>query len=682
MLRKGRAALVALLVPTALCLVAAPTGSAAAQPDVVVWAGPLVPGTELHGVRLKPSGNGTRLLVKGGHRASAKVTTAGSFNPTGAQLAEIRAAAKKAFAKPGVQATSDNSTGSHGGYASAVIEIGGKTRTLLGVNTSSARLRALLVAVNKALPASAQLDDPETGFAQVSDGPSTAACPPGQGPTTISRRIGLDEAAQLGIVELTAKGGYAGDAVAVDAKWQGTNKPVTVKVNIEFSSYPGGPTASQVEATIESRLPPRTAVDGTKVNFDIVAHARAPGASPLPCFHQVELLKNRNYRGDAGFADENPLVKPQAGRWPTGRGAVEDRQIWTHEALHFAGLGDRYRSFFKVGKKLYPIPDDVNISDKKNLAEWAKEQNLDVNAGKAGTRPVPGFEKDIMAEVFKGNEKLQQYDVDSFAIIGDDELTIEGKPGDLLLNKQAEEQNLMVGAPFELTVKPGKPGHVDGLVAYCIDLDRHSPSAGNKYDVLGSAGAQPQESMQYLQRVADLGATLQTEALTASFAVQDAIWRITDESSPYESSAAILAMAGVPDIAFNAPHFTNPNAGSPTTGAVSATGVLPPPPPVPYVMRLQVRPKKLAVGKRRTVKATVSVSGAPDKVRLELQRRRGHGWHRLKRLGARQLRPGATKLRLHLPPLRRGAFRIVAIGSSSSARAGLSVKAGRSRHRR
>jgi hypothetical protein len=668
------AAVAALLALAGIGLAGAPAGSAAAQPALVVWAGPLVPGTELHGVQLKANGKGTRLLVKSSQRASAKLTIGGSFNPTAAQLAEIRAAAKKAFAKPGVKAVPGASRGTHGGYASAVIEIGAKTRTLLGVNTSSAELRALLFAINKALPASAQLDDPESGFAQTSSGPLTAPCPPGQGPTTISRRMSLDEAAQRGIVQLTAKGGFAGDAVAVDAKWQPSDAPVTVKVNIEFSSYPGGPTASQVEASIESRLPPRTAVDGTKVNFDVVAHARAPNAEPLPCFHQVELLNDSRYRGDAGDAAEDPLATPQSGRWPTKRGAIRDRQIWTHETLHFAGLGDRYNTFFKVGKKLYPIPDDVDIEDKKELAEWAKEQDLNVNAGKAGTKPFPGHEKDIMGEVFHGTEKLQQFDVDTFAIVGDDELTIVGKPGDLLLNKQAEAQNLMVGAPFELTVKPGKDGHVDGMVAYCIDLSRHSPSPGQLYDVLGSAGDQPQESMHYLQRVVDVGATLQTEPLTAPPGVQRAIWRITDDGFPFEVGEEILAMAGVPDIAFDTPHFTDPNAGSPTTGAVSTTGVLAPPPPVPYVKGLRVRAKKLAAGKRHTVKAKVALSGAPDRVRLELQRRKGRRWHRLKRLGSRKLHPGATKLRLHLPALRRGAFRLVAIGSSSSAAAGLSVR--------
>ena len=91
-----------------------------------------------------------------------------------------------------------------------------------------------------ALALSAILAAPFAGAA----GPSTAACPPGQGPTTISKRVSLSEAAKLGAVKLTSKGGYNKDAVAVDATWKPAKVPVTVQIDIEFTSFPGGPTAA------------------------------------------------------------------------------------------------------------------------------------------------------------------------------------------------------------------------------------------------------------------------------------------------------------------------------------------------------------------------------------------------------------------------------------------------------
>ena len=507
----------------------------------------------------------------------------------------------------------------------------------------------------------------------VGAGPSTAPCPPGQGPTTISKRVSLEDAAKLGAVKLTAKGGYNGDAVAVDATWKPAKVPVTVQIDIEFSSFPGGPSAADVEAAIESRLPPRTAADGTKVQFDIVARERAPGAVASPCFHQMQMTPDSEFRGEAGEADSNPLTTPQSGEWPSGRGPTGDRQIWTHEALHLAGLEDQYSSFFRIGKKDYPIPDSVDIADPEAVKAWAKGKGLDYDKGKAGTKAKPGHENDIMGDVFKGSEKLQQFDVDKFAVAGAKRLTVEAKPGDLLLNKDGGAQNLAVGAPFELTTELGKPAHADGLVGYCIDLHHHVPSAGQGFDVLGSAGAQPQPALQYLQRVLDVAAAQQPAALTETPGAQDAIWRISDDS-PAEEGAAILTAAGVPDQTFDAPHFTNPNAGSPETVAVSPTGVLPAAAPLPYLSLLRVKPGKLAAKTARTVSVEVTVALAADKVRFELQRRQRGQWQRVARFPARKLKPGTPKVELQLPPQRRGALRLVAIGSTSSATVPLKVR--------
>ncbi|HYH52516.1 MAG TPA: thioester domain-containing protein [Solirubrobacterales bacterium] len=510
-------------------------------------------------------------------------------------------------------------------------------------------------------------------MATAADGPTTAPCPPGQGPTTISKRVSLAEAAKLGAVKLTAKGGYAKDAVAVDATWKPADVPVTVQIDVEFSSFPGGPTAAQVEKSIEDNLPASKAADGTTVKFDIVARERGPGAMPSPCFHQTQLTSDASFRGEAGEADSDPLKIPQSGEWPTGRPANGDRQIWTHEALHLAGLEDQYVQVFRIGSKDHPIPDSVDIADPAAVKKWAQSKGLDYDKGKAGTKAKPGHEDDIMGDVFGGKEKLTQADVNRFALMGAKRLTIESKPGDVLLNKGGADQNLAVGAPFELTVEPGKRGHADGLVAYCIDLRRHSPSEGDGFDVLGPAGTQPESAMQYLQRVLEVAARLQTTTLTETPGAQDAIWRITDDSV-LDDGATIYGLAGVPNETFNAPHFTNPNAASPETRAVSTTGVLPKAPPVPYLASLKAKPAKLAAGKARTVTAVVRVQSARDKVGFELQRRQGSEWRRLKRLGSEQLKPGKGTVELTIPAQRPGALRLVAIGQASSAIALIKVR--------
>jgi len=506
-------------------------------------------------------------------------------------------------------------------------------------------------------------------------GPSTAPCPPGQGPTTVSKRLSLTDAAALGGVKLTSKGGYNRDAVAVDATWKPADVPVTVQIDVEFSNYPGGPTAAEVEASVEEALPPAKAADGTRVKFDVVARERGPGAPPSPCFHQAQLTPDSDFRGEAGAGEGNPLTTPQGGEWPSGRGKVGDRQIWTHETLHLAGLEDQYVQVFRIGSKDYPIPDGIDIADPGQVEAWAKKKGLDYDKGKAGTKPKPGHEDDIMGDVFGGKEKLTQFDVNRFALLGKNRLTIEAKPGDILLNKDGSAQNLAVGAPFELTVSPGKPGHADGLVGYCIDLHHHVPSEGQGFDVLGPAGAQPEPAMQYLQRVLEVAARLQPAALTETPGAQDAIWRISDDTT-LEDGAAIYAMAGVPDQTFDAPHYVDPNAASPQTSAVTPAGVLPPASPVPYLSGLKAKPSKLPAGKRRVVTVTIRLQAARGEIAFELQRRQGREWRRVKKLGSEKLKPGKgkVKVKLVIPAQRPGSVRIVAIGDASSAIRALKVR--------
>jgi hypothetical protein len=504
-------------------------------------------------------------------------------------------------------------------------------------------------------------------------GPTTAPCPPGQGPTTISKRVSLTDAAKLGAVKLTSKGGYNGDAVAVDATWKPAAVPVTVQIDIEFSGFPGGPSAAEVEASIEKNLPEREAADGTRVKFDIVARERGPGAPPSPCFHQAQLTADSDFRGEAGETDGNPLTQPQSGEWPSGRGEVGDGQIWTHESLHLAGLEDQYVQVFRIGKKDVPIPDSVDIADPSQVEAWAKSKGIDYSKGKAGTKPTPGHENDIMGDVFGGKEKLSKADLNKFALIGKNRLTIEAKPGDILLNKDGSAQNLAVGAPFELTVSPGKPGHADGLVAYCIDLHHHIPSEGQGFDVLGPAGAQPEPAMKYLQRVLEVAATLQPTALTETPGAQDAVWRISDDTF-LEDGAAIYAMAGVPDETFNAPHYADPNASSPTTSAVSLTGVLPRAKPVPYLSRLRAKPSKIPAGKLATLKLHVTLKGASDQVTFQLQRRLGGEWRYSGNLGGRGLKPGKRTVKVTIEKQRPGPIRVVAVGKASSVIAPLKVR--------
>lgn len=100
---------------------------------------------------------------------------------------------------------------------------------------------------------------------------------------------------------------------------------------------------------------------------------------------------------------------------------------------------------------------------------------------------------------------------------------------------------------------------------------------------------------------------------------------------------------------------------------MTPTGVLPAAPPVPYLGGFKAKPAKLPAGKRRNVTVKVTLKGEQDKVRFELQRRKGGQCYRTKRLGSRKLKPGKPSVKLTIPAQRPGVVRIVAIGDASSA---------------
>jgi hypothetical protein len=658
---------------------------AAASTSVVVWAGSLMPGTELHGVIVPANGTAKRLVVKAADRKTGKVTVAGKLSLTSEQRFDILSSAAGAMSEPGVTAANGPE---HGSYASATILGNGKTRTVLGLNAAPPLLSSLLVAVNKAVPAVLRLRDPTSGVVKAAAGPTTAPCTPGRSPTTIAKQISLKDAAAAGIATLTAKGGPSGDVVAVDASFKPIAGPVTVKVNLEVSSYPGGPTAADVKAAIEGNLAGRQADNGTPLMFDVNVRARAPGSPPTPCFHQVELVKDADYRGEVSTSGIDLTTTPGSGQWPSGRGAVGDRQIWTHETLHLAGLDDRFSSVFQVGAKQYPIPDQVDISDKVALAQWAKSQKLDPKSGVAGTKAKPGFEQDIMGDVFKGTEKLSQADVDTFVAIGSERLDITSDPGDVLVNKDGSEQSLAVGTDFELNVQEGKTSHVDGLVAYCIDHHRGIPDSGEQFDVLGRAGDQPEGGMQALQRVLEVVARRQDGPLSETPGAQGAVWRVTEDEAPNSADAEdILAAAGVPPGAvFASPHFQDPNAGAPGSAAITRTGIIPPPPPPPpgsvqrgplpavRVTKLAVSPRSVAPGKEAIVTATITVAGAPGSVTLRLQSERKGKTETVKAYRPRHLTEGANLVSVLVPSLKPGSYRLLATGTFAAKRASLIVR--------
>lgn len=657
---------------------------AAPSPDIVVWAGPTIPGTALHGFHLRPNGMGDVLTVSASQRKAGTVRATRSVVVTSEQLQVIRDAARAVFDKPGVRVVAP------GGemYASAVITIGATQRTTLELGAASPATGALLTALNGALPPGDVLPVPLTSAplspvptASAASADPSAKCPPGQTATSAARQVSLKDAAARGMVKLTSKGAIGGDAVAVDATWKPVNGPVKVTVNIELVDSGVGPTEpapSAVEQAIESTLAGKLNYKGKPITVDAVVTRRSSTDAPSPCFHQIYFYPDAGVRDHVDGLDglTNPL--PQSGQW--NYGTPSDARTWSHETMHLLGLDDQYRDYVKLknGTEVQ-VPKTVNSEDTDALKQWAAQKGLNLKDAVLHSLPNKGHEKDLMGDADVANFTIPSASLAALYAASAKHVVIHADPGELLLNKNPANQNLGVGAAFDLAVSKGTPAHVDGLVAYCIDLSRHAPHAGDTpdgFDVLGNAADRPEPAMQLLGAVLRVVAARQPRPLGGTPGGNIAVWRVTDDTAPAGPAAqAILAAAGVSadeSVSFSTPHFTNPNAASPDTASVSDTAVEPAVAPdpgleaaldqeavLPPAGLTAVRVLQRTVRRQRNGRALlgieVELTGQPASVRIRISRR---GRTSAVRTVTRALSVGATSFSVALPRLGSGAYEV------------------------
>ena len=563
-------------------LMALPGAASAAPPTTLyAWSGGMAPFQPLHGVRLLPGGTGQILEVSPDHRASGAVTVVGAFTPTPAQLAAIRARA--AALPPPV--TIGASRAVDGAYALAVAEVNGESRAILAVNTADPRLTALFSAIDAALPAGRQLaqERPATGQ-RASDDPCA-----GTPPTEVSRPKTLQQAANEGLVKLTAKGGFEGDTVAVDLTGKPAAGPVTMTIHIEFvdAAHPFDQASLQLFAqAAQKRIGTVTASNGTTMTVGFDLRTRLPTDPPSPCYNEITINDTPGFRS---FVDD--LGKPNDGPGTGTFGSTDpdwgNGFLLAHEGLHLAGLPDQYTDIFRVpGKPDVVVPSTVNTNDATALKDWVRQVGRDPAQGVLKSRPNPGHGKDIMGSGKKGSHLLKS---DVNALVAQAGVHLHAAPGDLLANKSGDQQNLGVGAPLDLFAPRGGTAHRDGLFAYCVDLHRHVPAAGSGLDALGPAAALPGPNMPQLQAVLETVARHQGPGLDPPPGAQDAIWAVTDGAGPFQAEGqAILTEAGIAGPLAGTSHFDDANAGSPDTAAVGPAGVLPAPaapPPAPPALR-------------------------------------------------------------------------------------------------
>jgi hypothetical protein len=689
-------------------LAVAPAAQAKTTPvSLSVWSGGHSSFERPRGVVLQPSGQGTIFVAP---RKGGKSQKVGTFKPNAAQLVVIRAAARAVFKEKHLVFHGKAVGGES--YALATVQVGGRRDGVVAIGDAPQSLVDLFAALNAVLPPAARVatpagrvpllrfgriavDTPQLG-GSFGEAPEISPCPPGQRATNISKQISLQDAAAAGMLTLTSKGGFDGDVVAVDATWRNVgDAPVHIGVNIEFVETPGteGQTPRIVQE-IKDRVAGFKTSGGQPVTVDINYKVRAPGSSATPCFHEVALTNDNSIHPSTGHTTDG-VPDSGGGIWNVnGFNGMPSSFVDTHEFGHIMGLPDAYQLYLQLpsGEKVWFEKGDTGY-DQPSAAEYVKSLKdaqgnpkfdpAQVDAGQLHRFLADDHLHDIMGGANAlPDSKFFQSDIDKLANSAT-AVDIHADSGTVVANKATGDQSLAVAGPFDLHVQPDKPAHADGLAGYCIDLHRHSPKTGSRFDVVGKAGSLPDPAMQALQKLLDVAERHQTHQGGGAFRAfdltvpggQDAVWRITDDSPPGDAAKALLQEAGIstdPDAQpFNATHITDPNAGSPDTASVSPTGVnparpfsttpLPKPPPVkPRLLRARlVGTKPTHRARRARLRLEVVVDRADAVVSATLQRRLGRRARTLKRFKARKLLRGFALFSLTGPKLKAGKYQLV-----------------------
>ena len=569
-------------------LLAAPTVAQAATPtDVMIWSGGRG-GGDATGVRIQDNGQGAILARSS---PTAAPTLVASFTASPAQMAPIRTAAEVA-ATTGERVVSRPDV-EDGTYVSAVVRAGTASRILVGENATTPQMEALLAAVRRVLPPGVQVNSPAVRSRPAAlrsgpqaraaaaiggetitlrDGtsltsPDAATCPPGQDATEIEKDIDIDAAARAGLVQMTSKGVFHGDSIAVDAKWKKFPAPVNITMNVELTQGPGasGVSANQFKTRLEAEFKGLKTSNNEPIRFHVNARIRAAGAPATPCFHQIELTSLSKIPRPYTFTAD-PNVKQ--GIWDDGR-----PHTWAHEALHVMGAPDRYNDVVQVGKDFFSVNGQVARFDPgaQTASDLATALGgnvsfLPYSLGKKGV----GSYGDIMANDQNVNAKSRPQKVDLDQISANAPIQIVAHPGDVLVAKRNDTQNMGVAANFKLKIPKNSRRRVNGLIAYCLDLTKHAPNPGSAFDVLGPTSSLPENKRTRRALTAVLRAIAKRGlSETNDLSAQVAVWRVTDNFtfglSGYTRS--ILRQAHVPlKGKYQDKHFTTRNHSRTTRG--------------------------------------------------------------------------------------------------------------------
>ncbi|MFN8121093.1 MAG: hypothetical protein U0237_01555 [Thermoleophilia bacterium] len=522
--------------------------------------------------------------------------------------------------------------------------------------------------------------------------PAAAAAGYGEPPlpaTEISKPVSLRDAANRGMVKLTSKGGFGTDAVAVDLNWKPLPGPTRVTLRIDFTGAKNLDLARQTAAKAVPKgiaeLNRLAARGGSpQVRFDVQYIVTGEGSPQQPGFHQITVNQKPGFRSFVRGGEPVNGTQGNTGEWAAED--LVDPAVFAHEALHLAGLPDRYDDYYvEAGTgRQFRVPDR-GLNDQAQIDAWARAHVPPLRpGGNIIGKPMPGRGCDVMATTDAACRKLTKGDLKTLA--GQAGVRLEAPAGDVLANKAGDQQNMGVGEPLNLFAPRNGKAHADGLVAYCINLSDHIPAQGVGFDVIGPASSLPGPGGQQLQAVLDHIATLPRAegGKGERDGGQEAVWAVTNPSFAREgAAAAILAAVGLPPTGgAGVTDVSSANAASAGTGAVNADGTVAPalpevpaPPAVPIRLeRATLSREVLRAGRANRVELTLQITGGGPTVVLRVQRRAGARWRGVGNFPARKVGAGEVILGLNMPRLTAGEYRVKVTGPFPARTAAFSVR--------
>lgn len=386
------------------------------------------------------------------------------------------------------------------------------------------------------------------------------------GGVEIGYETSLQDAIATGRASLKSKGDFYGDDVSITGYNLMSSAPsnvITIKLNLEFY----GPcdnvaNLNKVISDIYRKWNGLKTSDGRtiKIDFDIRNHPDASSPPGTPGFDDIKLAcgVGRSYCNGLGSPNTDGV---KGGVWYPA-----DPEVGTfgHEAGHLMGLPDQYVDWRRQTDGTWKSAKDGTILSESDFADLYNARHdthysaSDFSKDRLLGIPNEGHENDLMGRVSK---PPAQADIDKLA--GQAGLIIDINPGDILINNNNGEQNLVVIKSGNLFLKPGEIKTLNGIYAACIDHFNLVPSTLapisvapplNKWNGIKAAGP----LLQLVRYVDSLGYYCN---IYDDYFAQEAVWRITDNTLPYDSLAdSLLYRAGIdynqsfdfPKMVFNA----------------------------------------------------------------------------------------------------------------------------------